>query len=149
MPRKLTDIDKIIVHCSDSKFGDIGLIDRWHRENGWRGCGYHYVITNGVTTPGKPYNKAMDGLIQVGRKLSEIGAHCKGQNAESIGICLIGRHHFSGRQLLQALPRLLLILGRLGLKAENVFGHQDFSSRICPSIDTTLLRRIARQGGMK
>jgi N-acetylmuramoyl-L-alanine amidase len=86
--RKLSNIKKIIIHCSDSEFGDVKIIDQWHKARGWRGCGYHYVITNGVLTHGKPYNNDHDGLIQPGRPLRDIGAHCKGHNHDSIGICL-------------------------------------------------------------
>lgn len=40
-------IDSIIIHCSATKVGqdftaaDIG---RWHRERGFNGIGYHYVV---------------------------------------------------------------------------------------------------------
>lgn len=141
MTRKLSDISKIIVHCSDSHFGDVKLIDQWHRDNGWKGCGYHYVITNGVTTAGKSFNPDLDGIVQPGRDLKEIGAHCKGHNKDSIGICLIGRHHFTGKQLYQALPSLILTLGDLGLSIDDVYGHCEFSDhKTCPNIDPLLLR---------
>ena len=141
MKRKLTDIKKIIVHCSDSYFGDKDLIDEWHKARGWKGCGYHYVILNGVSTYGKPYNPAFDGVVQTGRLLVETGAHCKGHNEDSIGICLIGRHHFTGRQLFDALPGLVLTLGELGLTWEHVYGHCEFNSlKTCPNIDPAILR---------
>jgi hypothetical protein len=34
-------IKQIIIHCSDSEFGNVIQIDRWHRERGWKGIGYH------------------------------------------------------------------------------------------------------------
>ena len=40
-------IDSIIVHCSATKAGQdftAADIDRWHRERGFNGIGYHYVI---------------------------------------------------------------------------------------------------------
>ena len=42
------EIKKVIIHCSDSDFGTASVIDGWHKERGWDGIGYHYVITNGV-----------------------------------------------------------------------------------------------------
>ena len=141
MERKLSDIKKIIVHCSDSEFGDVHLIDRWHRARGWRGCGYHWVITNGVIDHGKPYNPDFDGLIQQGRLLTEIGAHCKGHNHDSIGICLIGRHHFTAKQLYEALPNVLRTYRDIGLTWEHVYGHCEFSAtKTCPNIDPKLIR---------
>jgi N-acetylmuramoyl-L-alanine amidase len=109
MKREFKDINEIIIHCSDSDFGDVDLIDQWHKERGWDGVGYHYVITNGIIAHGNEYDPKMDGEIQKGRELAVMGAHCRGHNYNSIGICLIGRHHFTGRQLLESLPNLLRI----------------------------------------
>ena len=61
-------IDSIIIHCSATKVGqdftaaDIG---RWHRERGFNGIGYHYVV-------------CLDGRLERGRDISLAGAHCKG-----------------------------------------------------------------------
>ena len=73
-------ITLIIVHCSATPEGkDFRLedIDRWHRQRGWKGCGYHYVIE-------------LDGTVRRGRDESAIGAHCKSHNRHSIGVCYIG-----------------------------------------------------------
>ena len=42
----------IIVHCSDSSWGDVPVINDWHRQRGFDApggvpCGYHFVIRNG------------------------------------------------------------------------------------------------------
>ncbi len=142
--RNLTDIKKIIIHCSDSEFGDLDLIDKWHKERGWSKCGYHCVITNGIIQPGKSYNSDLDGLVQEGRPLDQIGAHCKGYNKDSIGICLIGKHHFTGKQLYGALPDLIFKLKVLGIYASNIYGHCEFSGKTCPNIDPALIRKIAQ-----
>lgn len=143
--REISDIKKIIVHCSASTFGDVATIDRWHKERGWSGIGYHYVITNGVAKKHDQYDPGLDGLIQTGREWQKIGAHCKGQNRDSIGICLIGRHHFTAEQLLVALPNLLIMLGDLGICADNIFGHREFDkTKTCPNIDPVLIRNMVR-----
>lgn len=72
--------DTIIIHCSATRNGHdfrASDIDRWHREQGFAEIGYHYVID-------------LDGTIEVGRPLTMAGAHCKGWNKRSIGICYIG-----------------------------------------------------------
>lgn len=72
--------DAIIIHCSATRNGHdfrASDIDRWHREQGFAEIGYHYVID-------------LDGTIEVGRPLTMAGAHCKGWNKRSIGICYIG-----------------------------------------------------------
>ena len=43
----MRDIDKIIIHCSATPpdmHVDAERIDSWHKERGWSGIGYHYVI---------------------------------------------------------------------------------------------------------
>ncbi len=75
--RKITDI---IIHCSATPEGKpftAADIDRWHRQRGFDGIGYHYVVY-------------LDGSVHKGRPVKKQGAHCKGHNAESIGICYIG-----------------------------------------------------------
>ena len=81
-------IDTIVVHCSDSDFGSAALVDEWHRGYGWKCIGYHYVILNGVRSAGGEYLQWVDGVIEKGRPESEIGAHVKGHNGTSLGICL-------------------------------------------------------------
>lgn len=75
-------IRKLIVHCSATRVGlDIGAkeIDAWHRKPPFNfDCiGYHLVIRR-------------DGRAEFGRPLERVGAHCKGANADSIGVCLVG-----------------------------------------------------------
>lgn len=73
-------INEIIIHCSDTKEGldfNANDIDRWHKQKGWKRIGYHYVIL-------------LNGTIEQGRELEAVGAHTKGHNAHSIGICYIG-----------------------------------------------------------
>ena len=75
--RKITEI---ILHCSATAEGlDFSVRDirAWHKAQGWADVGYHYVVR-------------LDGTVQEGRPLEQAGAHCKGHNDRSIGICYIG-----------------------------------------------------------
>ena len=70
----------LVVHCSATPpTMDIGKreIDTWHRQRGWLKIGYHYVIKR-------------DGTLEEGRDRDVIGAHAKGHNSKSLGICLVG-----------------------------------------------------------
>ena len=146
MKRNLSDITKIIVHCSDTRFGDVNQIDRWHKEMGWDGCGYHYVITNGILHAGQNYDSAFDGMVQRGRGIEVVGAHVKGHNHDSIGVCLIGQHHFTGRQLLLALPTLLLRLKIEFPNITDIYGHREFNKeKTCPNIAPRLIHNLWRQ----
>jgi len=121
-------INMIIVHCSATTKGmDIGVqeIDAWHKQRGFNGVGYHYVIRR-------------DGLIEIGREHKEIGAHCKGRNARSLGICLVGginntggaENNFSSVQF-ESLAKLLKELQRK-YNVSQIQGHKDFANKACP-----------------
>lgn len=73
----MREVQKHIIHCSDSTFGDVAEIRRWHIARGFNDVGYHFVIRR-------------DGEVEMGRTLETIGAHCKGHNTNSIGTCLVG-----------------------------------------------------------
>lgn len=129
----MRNINLIIVHCSATPEGRnvaVADIDRWHRERGFDGIGYHYVVY-------------IDGSVHEGRPLNKVGAHCKGHNAHSIGICYIGGVDLDGkpkdtRTLAQkdALVNLLMRLKRRFPKAV-IRGHRDFAAKACPSFDAT------------
>lgn len=129
----MRNINLIIVHCSATPEGrnvSVADIDRWHRERGFDGIGYHYIVY-------------IDGSVHEGRPLNKVGAHCKGHNAHSIGICYIGGVDLNGkpkdtRTLAQkdALVNLLMRLKRRFPKAV-IRGHRDFAAKACPSFDAT------------
>ena len=76
----MRQINKIIIHCADTPEGkvfDSTDIKKWHLERGFSDIGYHYVIL-------------LDGTIETGREIKRSGAHTKGHNLNSIGICYIG-----------------------------------------------------------
>jgi len=73
-------IDKIVIHCSATPEGrsvSVADIDKWHRQRGFNGIGYHYVV-------------CLDGTIVKGRDEQIAGAHCSGHNALSVGVCYVG-----------------------------------------------------------
>ena len=82
-------INKIIIHCSDSdvlEHDNLETIRKWHvDERGRDDVGYHYVITK-------------NGNVHGARPLKKAGAHCKGHNQDSIGVCLTGKDVFSPDQ---------------------------------------------------
>lgn len=125
-------IREIIVHCSATAEGKdfrASDIDRWHRERGFRCIGYHYVVR-------------LDGSIERGRPETEIGAHCKGHNSISIGVCYIGGLAGDGRTPRDtrtpaqkaALLRLLRELKRRYPGAA-IHGHREFAPKACPCFD--------------
>lgn len=127
-------IDKIIVHCSATpqfKDFDVEDIRDWHvNGNGWSDVGYHYIIK-------------LDGEIQVGRLEKKIGAHVKGVNRSSIGICYIGgmdrqMKEWQDTRTKEQKESLLKVINDLLEKYPGsiVYGHKDFTNKkACPSFD--------------
>lgn len=134
--RNIKDIDKIIIHCSASDFGDVSLIDKWHKERGWDSIGYHYVILNGFRRYNSNYTKQDDGLIENGRHISYVGAHTYGYNDTSIGICLIGNHLFSWAQFINLKVLLDALLTSYKLYISDIYAHYDFNkNKTCPNFN--------------
>lgn len=127
----MRSIDKIIIHCSATPEGrDISAdtIDKWHKERGWSGIGYHYVIK-------------LDGSIEYGRDINKTGAHVKNHNKGSIGICYIGGCDASMNpkdtrtpEQKESLLLLLKTLKKMHYKA-TIHGHNEFASKACPSFN--------------
>ena len=135
------EVKKLIVHCSDSSFGTSELIDDWHKERGWNGIGYHFVITNGVFVSGKPYNQKQDGIVQKGRSVDKVGAHCRKHNRSSLGICMIGKEHFSDAQRIALMATVLELCGVHELEPGDVYGHYEFDDgKSCPNMSMGVFR---------
>lgn len=126
-------ITKIIVHCTAtpaSRNYTVDDIDAWHRERGFNGIGYHYLIY-------------LDGTIASGRPETQIGAHCKGHNAESIGICYVGGLDDKGRhrdtRTIEQRASLLILLTLLKQRypGATIHSHSDFAPKSCPCFDAT------------
>lgn len=118
-------INEVIIHCADTPNGKefhATDIDKWHRERGWNGIGYHWVI-------------CVDGTIEAGRHPETVGSHAEGHNAKSLGICLIGKDKFT-REQWTALESLVKgLMGEWPTAA--VKGHYEVAknSKTCPNFD--------------
>lgn len=128
------NIEYIVVHCSATTPSmDIGAheIRRWHtEERGWSDIGYHLVCRR-------------DGTVEAGRPIERPGAHVKGYNHSSIGVCWVGGVSESGQAednrtadqslaLFQEIERL-----RELYPEAKVLGHRDFPgvTKACPCFD--------------
>lgn len=124
-------IDKIIIHCTDTPEGRAVTVDeirRWHKERGFSDIGYHYVIM-------------ADGSVCDGRPLEQVGAHCQGRNAHSIGICYVGGCDLNHRPKdtrteaqKTAMAGLIRKLKRR-FPTATIHGHNEFANKACPCFD--------------
>ena len=132
----MRQINEIFIHCSatqpkwmasNSCQQKVEEIRRWHTDKGWSDIGYHFVLDR-------------QGDVCVGRPVERVGAHAKGHNKNSIGICLIGgfgsdaddkfEEHYTDLQR-KALDNLINDLTDTHSNAK-IRGHNEISFKACP-----------------
>ena len=128
------EIKLLVIHCSATRCNGSFPVERLrecHLQRGFRDIGYHFYITR-------------DGVLHHCRPVSEVGAHVRGFNRHSIGICYEGGLDENGkpadtRTTAQrfALLDLLTILKHQYPEAQ-IAGHYQLSATIhkaCPCYD--------------
>ncbi len=129
-------VTEIIWHCAATPEGrSIGknpaeTIDRWHKERGWDGIGYHAVVD-------------LDGSIHMGRDWNKIGAHVKGHNTGSLGFCYVGGVAKDGKTVKDTRTdaqraAMLELTKAVTTKYPNIgriAGHREYAPRGCPSFE--------------
>lgn len=135
----------LVVHCSATRSTasySVADLHRDHLARGFRSAGYHFYITR-------------DGVIHPLRALGETGAHARGYNRCSIGVCYEGGLDATGTPSDTRTPEqkvsLLALLYRLAERfpKAKIVGHRDLSPdsnrdgrvtpnewvKLCPSFD--------------
>ena len=138
-------IDMIVIHCSATR-ADVPLsprqLDEMHRQRGFDGCGYHYYVRR-------------DGEICTMRPVDRPGAHAKGDNQHSSGVCYAGGRDEQGRpadtrtELQKRSLRVLVRVLAMDFQTRRIVGHRDLSpdlngdgviepeewTKVCPCFD--------------
>lgn len=124
-------IDKIILHSTATPEGmdvDAKRITTWHKHRGFATIGYHYVVK-------------LDGTIEEGRSIHDVGAHAKGYNRTSIGVVYAGGcdedmnpKDTRTEEQSMALVNLLSALMEMYPNA-TLHGHNEFTQKACPSFN--------------
>jgi hypothetical protein len=134
----------IVIHHSATTKGDAAFIDRLHKDRGFEGLGYDFVIDSG--------NGGPDGLIEVGWrwKQQREGAHTRVTgdysnywNEHTIGICLIGNFEFQKPTEAQykSLAKLVSFLQkRYGIPTSKIKGHGDVDATRCPGRNFNMVK---------
>tara|TARA_E500000318_G_C3542478_1_gene205228 strand:- start:628 stop:1041 length:414 start_codon:yes stop_codon:yes gene_type:complete len=131
----MRNIKEIIVHCSATREGQnipVETIRKWHVEGrGWTDIGYHFYID-------------INGNIYKGRDISRSGAHCKGHNRYSIGICYCGGVEADGKtpkdtRTDKQKESLLSVIKTMKAMYPDaiVYSHNEFANKACPSFNAT------------
>lgn len=128
--RKIDSIDEIILHHSGSDSDSPESIRRSHIQLGFADCGYHVIIKR-------------DGSVVWMRDIEFVGAHCKGHNLRSIGICCLGDYSKKNlreeqyRSLNHLLPFIII-----NYDIKKVSAHSDYANTLCPGKDLVAIARL-------
>ena len=122
--RPFTDL--IVIHQVGGVNRDFSAeeINRWHKEQGWVGIGYHFIIRK-------------DGTVEAGRPEWAIGAHAYGFNSHSIGINVAGTFDIEAPtdKQIEAVSQLVANVASdydIPITPSSVVGHRDLMSTDCP-----------------
>ena len=104
-------------------------IERWHRERGFSEIGYTWVIER-------------DGTVVAGRSVRKNGAHVRGHNRKSLGICVVGdnttaRSAWRPEQW-NALRATMTAVRHL-FPGIRFVGHGDLAATACPGVELNRL----------
>ena len=127
-------VKEIIIHCSatrEEQQVSVDTIRDWHLAKGWNDIGYHFYIE-------------LDGAIKKGRDIDRSGAHTKGHNRNSIGICYCGGVESDGKtpkdtRTQEQKDSLLNVLKTLRamFPLSTIYSHNEYANKACPSFDAT------------
>lgn len=136
------EIKYIVIHCAATPPSmDIGRerIKKWHLDRGFVDIGYHFIIKrDGSIDKGRDMDG--DGLV-----IEETGAHARGVNSVSIGVCWVGgvmekdKRTAEDNRTPEQLKTMKQLIGELAKQypEAKIRGHRDFPgvSKSCPSFD--------------
>lgn len=109
----------IILHHSAGT-GSVEGVHKQHILNGWAGIGYHFYVRK-------------NGEIYEGRPETKVGAHCRGSNKASVGVCFEG--NFENEEMSDVqLKSGTELVQYLKAKYPNakIVRHSDMMSTACP-----------------
>lgn len=123
----------LVIHCSATPQGVALSFEDCRRDHirhrRFQDIGYHFYVTR-------------DGEIHRGRPLEKVGAHCRGHNSHSIGICYEGGLTAQGQpadtRTQQQKTSMLTLLRELkqDFPQALIVGHHDLNPmKACPCFD--------------
>lgn len=112
----------ILHHTGVIKDQTVQQIHNYHIGKGWIGIGYNFFVYK-------------NGEIYKGRGLEYVGAHCKGHNEHTIGICAVGDYNneLMTNAQKQSITKLISdIYTQYSNKIDFVKGHKELAATDCP-----------------
>ena len=133
----------IVLHHSATAGGSDRSFDKYHREKGYGGLAYHFVIGNG--------RGLEDGELVEGFRWKEQigGTHCSNRawyhDVFGIGICLVGDFNKkppTGDQIDTLVATLKILIARLHIERTNILGHNAVPQSLTRWTPTAITTRI-------
>lgn len=127
---------KVIIHHSltrDSGSVSWGAIRKYHvQKMKWSGIGYHAGVELVMSGQEVSYE------ILMGRAWDRLGAHTRGHNTNSLGICFVGNYDIipsPKRMLIMGAKVIALWLRLFNLSINDIYTHNHFNGyKACPGI---------------
>lgn len=144
-PRR--SVKRVFIHCSASdntKHDNVATMDRWHRDRGWSGVGYHYFIRK-------------NGHLEIGRNIEKIPAaqggkskkpgSVAGGNRNTIAICLHGlaEDKFTEAQFKTLRELCWQIYDAYDCRV-TFHGHREVAFKACPVFDYKSVLKLDDKG---
>ena len=126
-------VEYIVWHTAADPRGDgkhdttIAEIAEWHAAKGW-GAGYE-----GNQRAGYHFLVRRDGSVEMGRPLGKPGAHVRGLNSRSVGICFSGHgdlQPLTKKQLQAGIDLTVKLLRLYQLPYTRVIGHREVNTLV-------------------
>lgn len=106
---------------ADTSHHTFEQVKSWHLAKGWDDIGYHYF-----------YEK--DGTERTGRPETMHGAHARGYNTSSLGLCMAGNFDLTlptRAQEVSLVSRLQKIQKKWGIDSVNFLPHRSVANKTC------------------
>ena len=130
--KPLKKITYIIVHHTQRDFDFPEFIKFRHKNiREWEDIGYHYLIGDNKNS------HVINGGLYIGRLEKFQGAHAKGYNKNSIGVCLIGdldKKSPTPKQIKTLIKFLKQKMQEHKIPLKNILGHRELPgvTKTCP-----------------
>ena len=126
---------RIIIHHSatvDSGTVSWNAIRRYHMGLGWGDVGYHCAVELVTDAAGFTFPE-----ILIGRAPDVAGAHTKGHNHDSLGVCVVGNYDAAPPPDAvwdRAVCLVAWLCRHYSIQPDHVHGHRDFARKSCPGV---------------
>ncbi len=126
----MRDIKLVVFHHTGvpTQNQSVKGIEEAHLARGFDKIGYHYIVD-------------FEGTIHEGRKESEVGAHAKGFNTPSLGICCFGAYGLNNLQAVSLLVLADTLAKKYKLSPWDFLRHKDLARTLCPAYDIDWLKQ--------